>query len=188
MDNTQPIRAPNARQLLQSFGVAFLPTASLREARAYDSCRLLGGASRTAACKGDRVRYRLRRQRAWHQPHRPLTVISYETIGSFRPNKFGGKGGQYMGLIQFGPRERAQYGANSGQSYTEQMGAVVRYLKDRGVKPGMGIKDIYSAINAGRPGLYNASDRPGYTVSRHVREMLNSYHRRNAEKMLATLF
>jgi hypothetical protein len=93
-----------------------------------------------------------------------------------------------MGLIQFGPHERAQYGANSGQSYTEQMGAVVRYLKDRGVKPGMGLKDIYSAINAGRPGLYNASDRPGYTVSRHVREMLNSYHRRNAEKMLATLF
>jgi hypothetical protein len=121
------------------------------------------------------------------KPEDLLTAISYETIGSFRPNKFGGKGGNYMGLIQFGPSERRQYGAHPGQSYTEQMGAVVRYLKDRGVKPGMGLLDIYSAINAGHPGRYNASDRPGYTVARHVREMMLSYHRRKAVQMLGLL-
>jgi hypothetical protein len=121
------------------------------------------------------------------RPEDLLTAISYETVGSFRPNKFGGKGGNYMGLIQFGPTERRQYGATPGQSYTEQMGAVVRYLKDRGVKPGMGLLDIYSAINAGRPGRYHASDRPGYTVARHVQEMMLSYHRRRAVKMLGLL-
>jgi hypothetical protein len=121
------------------------------------------------------------------RPEDLLTAISYETIGTFRPNKFGGKGGNYMGLIQFGPAERRQYGAAPGQSYTEQMGAVVRYLKDRGVKPGMGLLDIYSAINAGRPGRYHASDRPGYTVARHVQEMMLSYHRRRAVQMLGLL-
>jgi hypothetical protein len=35
---------------------------------------------------------------------------------------------------------------------------VENYLRDRGVKPGMGLADVYSTINAGRPGLYNRSD------------------------------
>ena len=86
------------------------------------------------------------------------TAISYETGGTFNHNLWGGKDGNYFGLIQFGPNERARYGVKEGQSVSDQMGAVERYLRDRGLKPGMGLLDVYSTINAGRPGLYDRSD------------------------------
>lgn len=110
------------------------------------------------------------------------TAISYETGGKFDPNLWGGKGGNYLGLIQFGPEERAKYGVKEGQSPVEQMGAVENFLRDRGVKPGMGMLDIYSTINAGSPGRYNASDAanggaPG-TVADKVRDQMGS-HRAN---------
>lgn len=86
------------------------------------------------------------------------TAISYETGGRYDPNLWGGKGGNYLGLIQFGPEERQRYGVREGQSAPEQMQAVESFLRDRGVRPGMGLLDIYSTINAGAPGLYNRSD------------------------------
>ena len=91
-------------------------------------------------------------------PQDLATVISYETAGTFSTDIRGGKNNKYIGLIQFGETEQAKYGAYQGQSPTEQMAAVVRYLKDRGFKPGMGILDLYSTINAGAPGKYGASD------------------------------
>ena len=102
-------------------------------------------------------------------PEDLATVIGYETEGSFSPSKWGGAGGRYMGLIQFGPPERAQYGANENQTFKEQLGAVERYLKDRGYKPEMGINDLYSTILAGRPGLNRADS--GGTVNQHVERM-----------------
>ncbi|PNG25710.1 hypothetical protein [Methylocella silvestris] len=98
------------------------------------------------------------------------TVIAYETGGKFSPSIWGGKGGNYMGLIQFGPSERAQFGANDKQTFAQQMPAVVSYLKTRGFKPGMGLMDLYSTINAGSPGRYAASDGNG-TVATHVARM-----------------
>lgn len=112
------------------------------------------------------------------------TVISYETGGTYSTRIRGGKSNKYIGLIQFGPNEQRQYGANQGQNFEEQMGAVVRYLKDRGLKPGMGLLDLYSTINAGSPGLYNRSDRPGYDVARHVAEMAKSPHAKRAEDLI----
>jgi hypothetical protein len=91
-------------------------------------------------------------------PNDLATAISYETGGTFNHNIWGGTGSDYFGLIQFGPNERARYGVKEGQSVAEQMQAVERYLRDRGLKPGMGLLDVYSTINAGRPGLYNRSD------------------------------
>ena len=70
-------------------------------------------------------------------PEDLATVIGYETAGSYSPKKWGGAGGNYMGLIQFGPPERAKYGADDQQTFPQQMEAVKRYLKDRGLKPGM---------------------------------------------------
>ncbi|MCJ2109967.1 hypothetical protein MKK64_01850, partial [Methylobacterium sp. E-025] len=96
------------------------------------------------------------------------TVISYES--KFSPSVHGGTGNRYHGLIQFGGPERAMYGANDKQTFKEQMPAVVRYLKSRGFKPGMGLLDLYSTINAGRPGRYDASDGHG-TVRSHVAKM-----------------
>lgn len=115
------------------------------------------------------------------------TAISYETGGTFNPGLWGGAGKRHLGLIQFGPEERAKYGVNEKQTAVEQMGAVERFLLDRGVKPGMGMLDIYSTINAGSPGRYGASDAanggmPG-TVADKVRDQMGS-HRSNVVGVL----
>lgn len=110
------------------------------------------------------------------------TVISYETGGKFSTSIKGGKGGRYLGLIQFGPEEARKYGASPGQSFSDQMKAVVAYLKDRGLKPGMSINDLYSTINAGTPGRMSASDGNN-TVAGHVDEMQRS-HRKAAEAFM----
>lgn len=107
-------------------------------------------------------------------PEELATVISYETGGKFDPDIVGGKDNNHMGLIQFGKEERAKYGITKGMSIEQQMPAVVRYLKDRGFKPGMGILDLYSTINAGTPGRYDASDGNG-TVRSHVDKMVKDH-------------
>jgi hypothetical protein len=116
------------------------------------------------------------------------TAISYETAGTFDPWKRGPttKWGEHRGLIQWGEPQRKQYGVTQDSTPEQQMDAVGRYLVDRGVKPGMGLKDIYSAINAGSVGRYNASDEqaggaPG-TVADKVAGMGD--HRAKAARLL----
>jgi hypothetical protein len=43
-----------------------------------------------------------------------LTAMSYETGGKLDPNQWGGAGGRYLGLIQFGPEEQRKYGVKPG--------------------------------------------------------------------------
>lgn len=126
-------------------------------------------------------------QRLGVDPLHIATVISYETGGKFDPNLWGGKNNNHLGYIQFGGPEREKYGVKEGQTPAEQMAAVESYLRDRGVKPGMGMMDIYSTINAGSPGLYNRSDAgnggaPG-TVADKVNSQMAS-HRENAVRLL----
>lgn len=107
-------------------------------------------------------------------------VIGYETMGTFDPDIKGGKGGNYQGLIQFGPPERKAYGYRQGMSFAEQvMGPVVAYLKDRGVKPGHGVAEVYSIINAGSLDKngnprWNRSDGNG-TVRTHVNRIISQW-------------
>lgn len=115
------------------------------------------------------------------------TTISFETGGKFDPNLWGGKNNNHLGYIQFGGPEREKYGVKEGQSPTEQMGAVESYLRDRGLKPGMGMADLYSTVNAGAPGLYNRSDTanggtPGTVMDKVTGQMAG--HRVNAVKLL----
>lgn len=115
------------------------------------------------------------------------TAMSYETGGKFDPALWGGKGGNYLGLIQFGPEERKKYGVHEGQSVGDQVVAAENFLRDRGVKPGMGLPDIYSTINAGSPGLYNRSDAnnggaPGTVMDKVTQQM--GGHRVNAMRLL----
>jgi len=115
------------------------------------------------------------------------TAISYETGGKFDPNLWGGKNGNHLGLIQFGEPERAKYGVKEGQTAPEQMQAVENFLRDRGVKPGMGLMDIYSTINAGAPGLYNRSDAANGGMPGTVADKVNSQmrgHMATAAKLL----
>lgn len=84
-----------------------------------------------------------------------LTAIYYESGGV--PNKWGGKGGQYYGLLQFSPDSRRRYGMPENASASEQLPAFIRYFDDRGFKNGMGFRNFYATINTGSP-FSNAGD------------------------------
>lgn len=91
------------------------------------------------------------------------TVISYETGGTFNPTQKGPttQWGQHKGLIQFGEPQARENGVDWSDPYGSQLGAngaIVKYFKRAGLKPGMGLLDMYSTVNAGAPGLYNRSD------------------------------
>lgn len=91
------------------------------------------------------------------------TTISYETGGTFNPTQKGPttKWGTHKGLIQFGEPQAKEHGVRWDDPYNSQLGkdgAVVSYLRSRGVTPGMGLLDLYSTINAGAPGLHSRSD------------------------------
>lgn len=115
------------------------------------------------------------------------TAVSYETGGTFNPTQAGPttQWGQHRGLIQFGEPQAQEYGVDWNDPYGSQLGAqgaIVKYLKDRGVQPGMGLLDIYSTINAGAPGLYDRSDAnnggaPG-TVRDKVEEQMEGHYKK----------
>lgn len=84
-----------------------------------------------------------------------LTAMYYESGGV--PNKWGGKGGQYYGLLQFSPDSRRRYGMPENASASEQLPAFIRYFDDRGFKSGMGFRNFYATINTGSP-FSNAGD------------------------------
>lgn len=94
------------------------------------------------------------------------TAISYETAGTFDPMKAGPttQWGQHRGLIQFGEPQAQQHGADFSTpeaALASQLGAdgaVANYFRSSGFQPGMSGLDLYSTINAGAPGRYNASD------------------------------
>lgn len=123
------------------------------------------------------------------------TAISYETAGTFDPTKAGPstQWGQHRGLIQFGEPQAKQFGVDWNNPVASQLGpngAVAAYLKNAGVQPGMGLMDIYSAINAGGVGRYKASDAnnggaPG-TVADKVNQQMAG-HRAKAQALFADL-
>lgn len=117
------------------------------------------------------------------------TAISYETGGTFDPWKAGPttQWGQHRGLIQWGEPQAKQYGVHKDMPVADQVAAAGKYLTDRGVKPGHGLMEIYSAINAGSVGLNHRSDAnnggaPG-TVADKVNYQMHG-HRAKAERLL----
>lgn len=123
------------------------------------------------------------------------TIISYETAGTFNPMQPGPrtKWGQHRGLIQFGEPQAEQYGVDFSSpeaalgSQLGPDGAIVKYYQSSGWKPGMGMLDAYSIVNAGAPGRYNASDAhaggaPG-TVRDKVEDQMGA-HRQKAIGLL----
>lgn len=118
----------------------------------------------------DAIAYlRDRAQKAGYNADDLLKVINYESSG--RPDVWGGKGGKYFGLIQFGPNERKQFGVDAAHpNAINQIDATFKYLSARGFKPGMGLTDLYSTVLAGSPGHHNRTDGAG-TVSQHVAKM-----------------
>lgn len=118
------------------------------------------------------------------------TAISYETAGTFDPTKAGPttKWGKHRGLIQFGEPQAQQYGVNWDDPVGSQLGengAVAKYLRSTGVKPGMGLLDIYSAINSGGVGRYNASDAAAGGAPGTVRDKVEEQMAGHRAKALA---
>lgn len=125
-------------------------------------------------------------------PEDLATAISYETAGTFDPTKKGPttKWGQHKGLIQFGEPQAKQFGVDWNDPVNSQLGpgkAVAQYLKAAGVKPGMGMMDVYSAINAGAPGRYGASDAAAGGAPGTVADKVNSQMADHRAKALALL-
>lgn len=127
------------------------------------------------------------------KPEDLATAISYETAGTFDPLKKGPttKWGQHKGLIQFGEPQAEKYGVKWDDPLNSQLGpdgAVVKYLRDAGVKPGMELIDIYSAINAGGVNRYDASDAKNGgawgTVADKVKYQMDG-HRKKALALMA---
>ena len=96
--------------------------------------------------------------------------LSLESGPNMDPNIRGGAGGNYYGMIQFGPTERQQYlDPNKIGKYTraEQMPQAVQFLLDRGFKPGqMGIDRAYATVLGGNPNVsLNDKDSFGTSVA-----------------------
>jgi hypothetical protein len=96
---------------------------------------------------------------AFLQTSRNLGLNPYEFGGliqfesGFRPNIWGGEGGNYLGLIQFGPGARQEVGLPSkDMTIAEQLPYVEKYFQQRGYKPGMGIEKAYATVLVGNPG------------------------------------
>jgi lambda family phage tail tape measure protein len=103
-------------------------------------------------------------------------IILFESGGD--PSRWGGAGGKYLGLIQMGPSERKQYGANQNQSFEEQVqGPVVRYFQDRFKGVGMSTQgasliDLYRTVLGGNPKAnINGADSFGTTPASGVASM-----------------
>lgn len=83
--------------------------------------------------------------------------LSLESGMNMDPNIWGGAGGNYYGMIQFGRNEQRQYlDPNKIGKYTraEQMPKAVQFLLDRGFKPGqMGIDRAYATVLGGNPNV-----------------------------------
>ena len=96
----------------------------------------------------------------------------------------------YKGLIQFGIPERAAYGYRDGMSFEEQMtGPVFRYLKDRGVRPGHTVQEIYAAILTGNvanisKGGLDWKDSFGTSVRGALPSLTSGGHYQNALRFL----
>ena len=76
-----------------------------------------------------------------------------ELESGINPNIWGGAGGQYRGLIQFGPGARQEVGLPSGDMTIEQqMPYVLKYFEQRGFKPGEHDETaLYRTVLVGNP-------------------------------------
>ena len=124
-----------------------------------------------------------------------MAVIHYETIGTMNPTIKGGKGGNYQGLIQFGPRERRTYGYDKDASFAEQIeGPVYNYLKGRGLPYGASLGTIYRTVNGGNPnanlrfkdGPIVNGRRTGRTIAQHI-QAITANNLPQAEMLIANV-
>lgn len=116
------------------------------------------------------------------------TIINFETKGYFLSgvdrnglDVIGGANDEHLGWIQFSKDRAREYGVSKGMSPKQMMDAVIRYLKDQGVRPGDPLHVIYQAVQAPKyvaksreTGLNYSADENG-AVSAHVENMTSKH-------------
>jgi hypothetical protein len=121
------------------------------------------------------------------EPVEFVAMMSWESAGTLNPNKLGGDGGVYRGLIQFSPDNQQRYGIREGQSIAEQIPAVERYLLDRGFMPGQHtIEHAYSAVLAGNASeeYWDRQDSNGTSVRSAAEKFRSGAHVDRAVRFL----
>jgi hypothetical protein len=125
-------------------------------------------------------------------PEDYATAISYESARTFDPWAKGPttKWGQHRGTIQYGEPQRKTYGVHKGQTFDDQVtNSNVRYLKDKGVKPGMTFAQIYAAINGGNvnKNLNTPDADTGRTIADNI-SIAEKEHRAEVRKRFGQYF
>ncbi len=119
------------------------------------------------------------------------TVMSYETGGTFDHWKKGPttKWGTHRGLIQMGDPQREKYGYHKDMEIEDAVRASADYLVDAGFSPGMGLLEMYSAINAGGIGekYYGRSDAGAGGAPGTVRDKVQYQMGSHKQKAMALL-
>lgn len=108
-------------------------------------------------------------------PRDLAAAMSYETGGTMNTNKWGGKGGNYLGGIQFGPDEQKKYGVYEGMPVHDHMTAVSSFIKDRGAS-GQDLAGLYKTINGGNPNAPGWRSDGNGTIDEHIANIRNSKH------------
>lgn len=124
-------------------------------------------------------------------PRDLATVMSYETGGTFDPWQKGPttQWGTHRGLIQMGKPQREKYGYYRGMPIEEAVKSSADYLVDNGFRPGMGLLEMYSAINAGGIGEKYYGRRDGHNggAPGTVRDKVNNQMEGHKAKAAALL-
>jgi len=174
----ESVESPRLRELLYR-----TPTA-MRTSRALTDAGLVGPGQERQA-----IGYIA--QQLGVDPVDVATFINYETAGSLVSGQyrrgldiFGGDGGEYLGWIQFSPYNQQKYGVRPGMTSMQMADAVVRYMKDAGIKPGDGLEMLYQAVQApaylGRAraqGRVIGADSNG-SLAQHIKNMKASHRNR----------
>ncbi|MEO0988449.1 MAG: peptidoglycan DD-metalloendopeptidase family protein [Cyanobacteria bacterium J06639_14] len=114
-------------------------------------------------------------------------LMSWESSGTLNPNKMGGDGDVYKGLIQFSPSNQQQYGISGQQTIAGQAPKIMQYLLDNGFRPSEhDIRHAYSAILAGEaPEKYwGRRDSNGTSVRNAFQRFQSGPHHERARQFL----
>ena len=115
-------------------------------------------------------------------PEDLASIISFETGGTLDPLKSGPytKWGHHRGLIQWGEPQAKQYldkyGGLDKATISQQMEGVTQYLKDRGVRPGMSLPELYGAVLSGSTHKLDIADKFGTTPRSGAANMSRTAH------------
>jgi peptidoglycan L-alanyl-D-glutamate endopeptidase CwlK len=123
------------------------------------------------------------------RPSDLLAIMLYETSWTLDPDKSNGLGprqgfpnGPYIGLIQFGEKERRDYGYRPGMTQAEQIRGPVRayiqdrlvnWYHDRGLVPVVNLETLYTTILGGNPG--NTKGDINGTLSQHFKNIREGF-------------